>query len=230
MTDIKDIKSAIESMLFVSQEPVTMSRIESVLDGVKKEDVRAAVKELIEDYNPSDRGIYLAEVADGYQFRTSPSCAEVVKNFLETKASKLSLKSLEVLAIVAYRQPITRSEIDKIRGVDSSGVITNLLERGLLKIIGRKEVPGRPFVYGTTKKFLEVFSLKSLSELPSIEEIEEMLGKRGELQKILDAVQEEKPSGSDEAIEQPEEKHAEQSQDSVESVGNSESTTDEENG
>lgn len=212
MADIRDTKNAIESILFVSQEPVSISRIEKVLSDVSKEDIRAAIKELLNDYQVGTRGIYLAEVADGYQFRTSPNCAEVVRNFLETKANKLSTKALEVLAIVAYRQPITKPEIDRIRGVDSGGVITNLLERGLLKILGRKEVPGRPFVYGTTKRFLEVFSLKSLSELPSIEEIEETLGRKGELQKILDAVQQEEPTDSSEVVEKLEEEPAEKAQ------------------
>jgi len=229
MADLKGVKSAIEGVLFVSQEPVSMSSLEKALDGVSKEEIKTALKELLEEYRPDARGIYLAEVADGYQFRTSPTCAEVVRKFLETKASKLSMRALEVLAIAAYRQPITKPEIDKIRGVDSGGVITNLLERGLLKILGRREVPGRPFVYGTAKRFLEVFSLKSLSELPSIEEIEEMLGRKGELQKILDSAQEEEqPIVSDGEVAPIEEQAGENKQDVAKQVESPESVAEEE--
>ena len=206
MWDRERIKSAIESMLLVSSEPVPMSRIQKVLDGVGRSQIVAALGELMVEYSMERRGIYLAEVAGGYQFRTSPQNAEVVRRFLETKPARLTKQSLETLVIIAYRQPITKPEIDRIRGVDSGGIVANLLERGLIKILGRKEVPGRPFVYGTTRKFLEVFSLRDLSELPSIEEIEEVLGRKGELQKILDAAQKSEPT--DAASDEPQQSDA----------------------
>jgi len=217
MWDRERIKNAIESMLLVSPEPVVFPRLQKALEEASRAEIEAALKELMDEYSFDKRGIHLVEVAGGYQFRTSPQNADIVRKFLETKPARLTKQTLETIVIIAYRQPITRPEIDKIRGVDSGGIVANLLERGLIKILGRREVPGRPFVYGTTRKFLEVFSLKDLSELPSIEEIEEVLGRKGELQKILDSAGEEGQVEPTEAGEQA----------SEEDIETSDGTTDE---
>ncbi|HCU25808.1 MAG TPA: SMC-Scp complex subunit ScpB [Deltaproteobacteria bacterium] len=138
-------------------------------------DLQAALQELAAEYraNPS-RGIVLAEVAGGWQFRTRPENAALLQQFYQAKPTKLSKPSLETLAIVAYRQPIIRAEIDAIRGVDSGGVLKTLLEKNLIRIVGKQDDPGKPMLYGTTQDFLELFQLKSLQELPTLKEFREL--------------------------------------------------------
>ena len=127
------------------------------------------------DFENSDRGFELVEISNGYQFRSKPEFADEIVNYnKEIKKFRLSKASLEVVAIVAYKQPITRVEIEQIRGVDCSGVINLLLDKRLLEIRGRKDVPGKPFLYATTNEFLETFNLKSLKELPTLKEIEDL--------------------------------------------------------
>jgi segregation and condensation protein B len=165
------IKAILEGLIFVSEAPLTLERMKEVL-GIQKRDLQRLLSGLKEEYARGERGFLLTEVAEGYQFRTRPELADWVKKLKKTKAAGMSQPALETLAIVAYRQPLVRTDIEKIRGVDSGGVLRTLLERKLVKIIGKKDVPGKPLVYGTSKKFLEVFGLKDLSELPTLKDLE----------------------------------------------------------
>jgi segregation and condensation protein B len=165
------IKAILEGLIFVSETPLTLDRMKEVL-GIHKRELQRLLSEMVEEYARGERGFLLAEVAEGYQFRTRPEHADWVKKLKKTKAAGMSQPALETLAIVAYRQPLVRTDIERIRGVDSGGVLRTLLERKLIKIIGKKDVPGKPLVYGTSKKFLEVFGLKDLSGLPTLKDLE----------------------------------------------------------
>lgn len=168
------LKSVVESLIFVSDVPVSLDRLCGILEEYEREDIRNALSALQEEYAQPERGICLAEVAKGYQFRTRDENGEYVRRLIKAKAARFSQSALETLAIVAYRQPITRAEIEYLRGVDSGGVIKTLLEKKLVKILGKKDIPGRPLIYGTTREFLEIFSLRDLKSLPSLREIEEL--------------------------------------------------------
>ncbi|MEA5113812.1 MAG: SMC-Scp complex subunit ScpB [Geobacteraceae bacterium] len=173
------LKSVLESLLFVSEEPVPLDKLCAILEESNREDIRNALYELQEDYDNPERGIFLAEVAKGWQFRTREENSDFVRRLVKTKASRFSQSALETLAIIAYRQPITRAEVEYFRGVDSGGVLKTLLEKKLIKILGKKDIPGRPLIYGTTKEFLEIFSLRDLKSLPSLREIEELALEEG---------------------------------------------------
>ena len=170
----ENIKSIIESLLFVADGPLTIQRLSEVLEGVEKEDVRSTLDELQSELENSRRGVRLVEVAGGYQFRTAKVNADWVKKFLGGRPARMGRATLETLAIIAYRQPITRAEIEAIRGVDVDGVINTLLDRSLIRAVARKDVPGRPFLYGTTPEFLQLFNLKDLTHLPTLKEMEEI--------------------------------------------------------
>lgn len=170
----EDIKSIIESLLFVADGPLTIQRLGEVLEGVEKEDVRSTLDEIKAELEHNRRGIRLVEVAGGYQLRTAKVNADWVKKFLGGRPARMGRATLETLAIIAYRQPITRAEIEAIRGVDVDGVINTLLERSLIRAVARKDVPGRPFLYGTTAEFLQLFNLKDLTHLPTLKEMEEI--------------------------------------------------------
>jgi segregation and condensation protein B len=169
-----EIKSILESLLFVADGPQSVQRLAEVLDPVDKELIHELLHELRQDCEAQNRGIRLVEVAGGYQLRTPKANAEAVKKFLGGRPARMGKATLETLAIVAYRQPITKAEIEAIRGVDVDGVITTLLERNLIRAVARKDVPGRPFLYGTTLEFLQLFNLKDLSQLPTLKEMEEI--------------------------------------------------------
>jgi len=169
-----EIKSILESLLFVADGPQSVQRLAEVLDPVDKELIHELLHELRQDFEAQNRGIRLVEVAGGYQLRTPKANAEAVKKFLGGRPARMGKATLETLAIVAYRQPITKAEIEAIRGVDVDGVITTLLERNLIRAMARKDVPGRPFLYGTTLEFLQLFNLKDLSQLPTLKEMEEI--------------------------------------------------------
>ncbi len=169
---MENIKSIIESLLFISEEPLSVERIQKVLETVERGQVRAALASLAEDYEIRQSGMLLREVAGGYQLRTRPANAEWIKRLIQPHPVRLSKASLETLAIVAYKQPLIRSDIEHIRGVDCGGVLRMLLERKLVRVLGRKEIPGRPLIYATTKFFLELFDLKDLKDLPTLKEIE----------------------------------------------------------
>ena len=170
----EDIRSVVESLLFVADSPLTIQRLGEVLEGVEKEDVRSTLDELQAELENSRRGVRLVEVAGGYQLRTAKVNADWVKKFLGGRPARMGRATLETLAIIAYRQPITRAEIEAIRGVDVDGVINTLLDRSLIRAVARKDVPGRPFLYGTTPEFLQLFNLKDLTHLPTLKEMEEI--------------------------------------------------------
>ena len=170
----EELKSIIESLLFVADGPQTLQRIAEVLDQVDRQTIEGVLKELQTEYESQNRGVRLVEVAGGYQLRTTKGNADWVKKFLGGRPARMGKATLETLAIVAYRQPITKAEIEAIRGVDVDGVMTTLLDRGLIRAVARKDVPGRPFLYGTTPEFLQHFNLKDLSHLPTLKEMEEI--------------------------------------------------------
>jgi segregation and condensation protein B len=169
-----EIKSIIESLLFVADGPQTLQRIGEVLDQADRQAIQGVLSELQTEYESQNRGIRLVEVAGGYQLRTARANADWVKKFLGGRPARMGKATLETLAIVAYRQPITKAEVEAIRGVDVDGVIATLLERSLIRAVARKDVPGRPFLYGTTPEFLQLFNLKDLSHLPTLKEMEEI--------------------------------------------------------
>jgi len=176
-----DIKNILESLIFVSDEPLSVNRIKKILPDVDGMEIRQGLTSLIEEYDARGGGFYLREIAGGYQFRSAPAYREYVLRLIQPNPIRLSKAALEALAIIAYRQPAIRSDIEHIRGVDSGGVLRLLLDRKLVRILGRKEIPGRPLIYGTTKQFLEIFDLKNLSDLPSLKEIEDMGSRAAEI-------------------------------------------------
>ena len=171
-----ELKAILEALIFASPDPLTPKALYKLLDAEPKEDVMAALGELKQDYERPG-GLQLVEVAGGYQIVTRPDLHEWVRRlFHERTSQKLSVQALETLAVIAYRQPVTALEITEIRGVNTSGVINTLLERHLVKIVGRKQVVGRPFMYATTKEFLIRFGLNDLNDLPKVEDMAEALG------------------------------------------------------
>jgi segregation and condensation protein B len=170
----EEVKSIIDSLLFVADGPVTLQRFQEVIEGSNKDEIRSALVELQKELENGPRGVRLVEVAGGYQMRTAKGNAEWVKKFLGGRPARMGRATLETLAIIAYRQPITKAEIEAIRGVDVDGVISTLLERELVRAVARKDVPGRPFLYGTTQQFLELFNLKDLTQLPALKEMDEI--------------------------------------------------------
>lgn len=169
---MENAKPALEAMLFVSSEPVTVAQLKAST-GLPETEVKALMEELIFDYKERAGGVLIAEVAGGYQMSTNPECAEFLRKFTgEAKSQKLSLPALETLAIIAYKQPIIKAEVEELRGVNSDGVFKTLLDRRLVKIVGKKDVPGRPLLYATTAEFLEYFGLKDLTELPTLKDLE----------------------------------------------------------
>ena len=168
-----DIKNIIESLLFVAEEPLTIDRFKKIISGAETKEVREALEELKADYETRQGGFFLNQVAGGYQIRTRAEYMEWIKRLLQPKPMRLSKAALETLAIIAYKQPVIRSDVEHIRGVDCGGVLRVLLERKFIRVLGRKEIAGRPLIYATTKRFLEVFDLKNLKDLPTPKEIEE---------------------------------------------------------
>jgi len=166
------VKLIVEALLFAADRPLTVARLKELTHQRTTRRIEAALVQLAADY--TDRGIVLHEVAGGYQFRTSPICSEWVQQLVAGRPVRLSRAQLETLAIIAYRQPITRPEIDDIRGVDSAGTLKVLLDRNLVRVLGKKEEPGRPLLYGTSKEFLEFFNLSGLRDLPTLREFHEL--------------------------------------------------------
>jgi segregation and condensation protein B len=176
-----ELKAIVEALIFASPDPLSPKALVKLLDNEPKEDVLAALEDLRADYDRPG-GLQLVEVAGGFQIVTRADLHEWVRRlFHERSSTKLSVQALETLAVIAYRQPITALEITEIRGVSASGVLNTLLERHLIKIVGRKQVVGRPFLYATTREFLIRFGLKDLTDLPKVEEMAESLGLEGPL-------------------------------------------------
>mgnify|MGYP001821749130 FL=1 len=189
---MKDIKYIIESLLFVADEPLPVDRIKKILIQVETREIRETMAELTAEYEARGGGFYLDEVAGGYQIRTRPQYTDWIKKLIQPKPLRLSKPALETLVIIAYKQPIIRSDIEHLRGVDCGGVIRALLERKLIRVLGRKEIAGRPVIYATTKRFLEIFDLKNLRDLPTPKEIEELAAatNEGDQAVIIDSTQE----------------------------------------
>jgi segregation and condensation protein B len=171
-----ELRAVVEALIFASPEPITPRTLYKLLANESKDDVSTAVNELRQEYL-NRPGLQMVEVAGGYQITTRPELHEWVRRlFHERSTQKLSVAALESLAVIAYKQPVTALEVTEIRGVNASGVLSTLLERNLIKIVGRKNVVGRPFMYGTTKEFLIRFGLKDLGDLPRIEDMADALG------------------------------------------------------
>jgi segregation and condensation protein B len=176
----EELKRVIESLLFVHEHPLTVDNIVKIVeDQAGKKEIKEILRELLAEYEGMGRSFQLVEVDGGYQFRTKAAYARWIKNLRKVKPARLSQSALETLAIVVYRQPIVRAEIEHIRGVDSGWVLNSLLEKGLIKILGRKEVAGRPLVYGSSRRFLEIFGLRDLSALPTLQELDALREKEG---------------------------------------------------
>jgi segregation and condensation protein B len=168
----------IEALLLASSEPVSARRLGAVVPESSAQEIRERVAELNAAYETEGRGFRIEEVAGGLQLRTLPELAPYVQALRPAPPLRLSRAALETLAIVAYKQPVTRAELEDVRGVDVGAVLRSLLERRLVRIAGHREVPGRPMLYATTPRFLEVFGLGSLSDLPTLREAEEILQER----------------------------------------------------
>ena len=179
----EELKSIIENVLLAADQPINASELSKIfIDGTDKDQLQSILDELREEYN--SRNLQIMEVADGYQLCTRHEYNDWIRKYLKLdRSSRLSQPSLDTLSIIAYKQPLTRQEVDDIRGVDSSGVLKTLLEKKVIGPAGRKKVPGRPIMYRTTQKFLEYFGLKDLSDLPTLEDLrEEMEGEDPPLQ------------------------------------------------
>lgn len=177
----------IEALVFASERPLKVEDIRKVVTGASPGEIRDGLDDLKKVYNEGSGGIYIFDVAGGFQFRTRPEFAPHVKELLEIKPKRLSKAAMEALAIIAYRQPVVRTDIERIRGVDSGGVVKVLLDRKLVKIVGKKDVPGRPLLYSTTQEFLTTFGLKDLKSLPTLREMGELFieGEIEEKEKLL---------------------------------------------
>ena len=162
----------IESLIFTADSPVTLDRLSELLHEYEREEIKKAVAELADSYEERRGSFHLVEVAGGWQFRTNPMYQQYVTRHIKTRSIKFSPSALETLAIVAYRQPVTRTEVEYLRGVDCGGVLKTLLEKKLVRILGKKDIPGRPLIYGTSKEFLEIFGLRDLKGLPTLKEIQ----------------------------------------------------------
>jgi segregation and condensation protein B len=171
----QQLKSAIEALLFIGGGPLSVERLKGIFEDASKEQIEVQLQALKAEYHARGAGVMLAEVANGYQLATCAEQAPWVRKFKTVKvATRLSRPALETLAIIAYKQPVTRPEIEAIRGVNIGGLVRNLMERRLVKIVGKKDVAGRPLLYGTSVEFLQYFGLKDLSSLPTLKEFQEL--------------------------------------------------------
>ena len=188
------LRAVLEALVFASPQPITPREIEELLGGVAREDWTRALEELQAEYGQEGRGLQLVEVAGGWQITTRPEFNEWLEELLNPRPpTRLSIQALETLAVIAYKQPITQPEIIELRGVRSASVVKTLLEKRLIRIMGRKEVVGRPILYGTTKQFLLHFGLRDLSELPRIEEFAEVLGEEVDVAGLKRAIEAPRP-------------------------------------
>lgn len=207
-----EIRSILESVLFMSETSQSVSSMKSIFQqtDVTTAKIKKCLEQIKEDYEKKDRGIFLAEVAGGYQLRTKKENVEFLKGGLKPKKVYLSRSALEILAVLAYKQPCTRSQIDEIRGVHSGNTLRTLIDKGLAQFAGKSDEVGKPVVYKTTKKFLEVFSLSSLKDLPPLSEIDQLIpdneiSSDSSLEDISESLE-----GSAEAFEEVKEKELEE--------------------
>jgi segregation and condensation protein B len=184
------VRAVLEALIFASPQPITPREIGRVLQGVSREDWQRELEALRADYARDERGLQVVEVAGGFQVTTRPEYNDWVRELLDPRTpTRLSIQALETLAVIAYKQPVTLPEIIELRGVKSGGVVKTLLEKRLIRIMGRKEVVGRPILYGTTKQFLLHFGLRDLEELPKIEEFAEVLGEEVDVAGLKRAIE-----------------------------------------
>lgn len=174
MMDRQEQRRIVEGLLLAAPEPLTAQRLGELVPDASAETVGELVTELNAEYAQQGRGFEISEVAGGWQLRTCADLAEFVRALHPRRAARLSRAALETLAVVAYKQPITRAEIEHVRGVDAGAVLRSLLERELVRIAGHREIPGRPMLYATTRRFLEVFGLSALEDLPSLRDLQEI--------------------------------------------------------
>ena len=171
----KHYKSALEALLFVSDKPIVLDQFKTVFPELKPSEITELIQQLQEEYLNRDAGMVIVDIAHGWQMLSNSNAAAAIREFYKTKSKeKLSRASLESLAIIAYKQPVSRGELEIIRGVNCDGPVAHLLNKGLIEIVGRREVAGRPFIYGTTKAFMEYFGLKSLEDLPKLEQLSQL--------------------------------------------------------
>ena len=190
----EEVRAILEALIFASPQPITPREVGKVLAGVSRERWQAALEWLRADYARDGRGLQLVDVAGGWQITTRPEYNDWVRELLDPRApTRLSIQALETLAVIAYKQPVTLPEIIELRGVKSGGVLKTLLEKRLIRIVGRKEVVGRPMLYGTTKQFLLHFGLKDLAELPKVEEFVEVLGEEVDVAGLKRAIEAPRP-------------------------------------
>jgi segregation and condensation protein B len=168
-------KQLVEALIVAGGEPVSAARLAEIVPGLEASEVAGIVAELTREYEEQGRALEIWQVAGGYQLRTSPGVAPYLRALHRERALRLTRAALETLAVIAYRQPVTRAEVEHVRGVDAGPVLKSLVDRKLVRIAGHREVPGRPLVYATTKRFLEVFGLQKLDDLPTLREVEELL-------------------------------------------------------
>ncbi len=197
------LKLIIESLLFASPDPLNEREIKNCVPDMSVSDIKTALKELQADYRTMDRSFTIEEAAAGFCMRTKPLYAPYILKMLRDSPARLSRAALETLAIVAYKQPVIRQEIERIRGVDAGGVLRALLEKNLIRIMGRKAIPGRPLIYGTTRKFLALFGLKDLDSLPKLKEIGDFVPS-AETLSSASSTEEEQDEGEDDAGFEPE--------------------------
>jgi segregation and condensation protein B len=194
-------KSVVEALLLASEKPLTIEQIRSVLDNSDAGEIRKLIEEMKAEYEQSNRGIRIAEIAGGFQMITAPGFAPFLKKLFKGRhTERLSKPALETLAIIAYKQPLTRAEIELLRNVNVDGVMKSLLDKNLIRICGRKKAAGRPCVYGTTRQFMEHFGLKSLDDLPKMEDFSAMAEKK-ELEDI--ELEPEKPVEESNGVTEP---------------------------
>jgi segregation and condensation protein B len=184
-----NLKPVIEALLFTSDAPLTLERIKAVLN-LETPQIRKILEELSHDYTSANRGIRIIEIAGGFEMITAPDFAQFLKKlYKDRRVEKLSKPALETLAIIAYKQPVTKLEIESIRNVNVDGVIENLLGKDIIRVAGRRNTPGRPYVFGTSRQFLEYFGLNSLAELPKIENFQEALVEKEKIDDAKEATQ-----------------------------------------
>lgn len=171
--DTREVKAIIEALLFASDTPLKSEKLSEIL-GLERGMIAALLRELVQESECAGHGFLLGSVAEGYQYRTRPEYAEWVRRLGHHRPFRFSRAALETLAIIAYRQPVTRAEIEYLRGVESGAVVKTLMEKRLVKILGKKEIAGRPLIYGTTRDFLEFFGLRDLSGLPTLRDFSEL--------------------------------------------------------
>lgn len=172
----RDLKRIIEALLFVSETPLNLAQLCQVLESNERDAVKQAVADLEEEYKQSERAMKIVQVAGGWVFRTHKEMAFWLRKLKKQQVTRLSKAALETLSVVAYKQPVLKAEIERIRGVEVGGILRTLMEKNLVRVAGRQDLPGRPLIYCTTRRFLEVFDLQDLTDLPTMEELEKLAG------------------------------------------------------